>query len=380
MLEEPVKKSILYIITKSNLGGAQKYVLELAEAAMKEGYHVSVACGGTGEAGAALGPLVSKLKNIGITVYPIDGFMRNMSLLNDIKAFFSVWRTIRKSKPDVLHVTSSKAGGIGALAGRLAFVPRIIFTSHGLTVDEVWRPRWQRILIYLSTWTTLRLAHKGIMISTETFNRARNMPGLSSRISLIMNGVSSINFIEKKEARKKLGPEIPNGALWIGGIGELHPNKNWSAAISAMQTLPKNTHLIIIGEGEERPKLESLILNLKLKSRVHLLGYMNGAQYLKALDIFILPSKKEGLPYVLLESGLARLATVASDLPGNRDIIKTGENGMLIDPTPTSIAASLSMLCNNKNLRQELGVSLEKTVLNKFSIEQMTTKTFNLYQ
>jgi len=141
--------NILYIITKSNYGGAQKYIFELASAAKDAGHDVSVACGGTGEADAALGLLADKLIANNIPVHPIRNFLRNMSLLNDMKALFEVWRLIRHQKPDVLHVTSSKAGGIGALAGRFALVPRIVFTSHGLTVDEVWRPRWQRILIYL---------------------------------------------------------------------------------------------------------------------------------------------------------------------------------------------------------------------------------------
>lgn len=370
----------MYIITKSNFGGAQKYVFELAQAARDEGHEVSVACGGTGEADAALGPLANKLEGAGITVYPIDGFMRDMSLLNDIKAFFSVQKIIHKFKPDVLHVTSSKAGGIGALVGRMSFVPKIIFTSHGLTVDETWRPLWQRILIYISTWATLLLTHENIMISTETYDRARNMPGLSSKISLIMNGLSPIEFIEKTEARRKLAPSIPiSDSIWIGGIGELHPNKNWSAAIKAMASLPKNTYLLIIGEGEERLRLEGLIKKYDLSRRVHLLGYIDGAKYLKALDIFILPSKKEGLPYVLLESGSAGIATIASDLPGNRDIIETTENGILVEPTPELIAATLNTLSKDENMRKRLGKRLSNTVQKKFSMTNMLEKTFSLY-
>ena len=306
--------------------------------------------------------------------------MRDMSAMSDLRALFEVWRLFRKTKPDVVHLTSSKAGGIGALAARLAFIPRIIFTSHGLTVDEVWRPRWQRALIYLGTWLTLRLAHHSIMISTETFDRARHMPFMSDRVSLIKNGIAPMPLMEKLSARKVLAPQVPQKEFWIGGLGELHPNKNWEVAITALTSLPPRVHLVIIGEGEDHLQLESTISALKLTGRVHLIGYVDGAsQYLEAFDLFILPSKKEGLPYVLLEAGLAGLATVASDLPGNRDIIETGQTGILVEPNPDLIATSLEFLYRDEGMRRRLGQALENSIRNSFSIETMFQKTFTLY-
>lgn len=370
---------ILYVITKSNWGGAQKYVFELAGASKAAGHEVSVACGGTGEAGAALGDLATKLKRANITVIPVPVFMRNMSILNDLRALFSIWQIIRQQKPDIVHVNSSKAGGIGALAGRLAGKSTVIFTSHGLTVDETWRPWWQRILIYLGTWLTLRLAHHSIMITTETLERVKAMPGLYDKVTLIHNGITPINFIERSNARNSLANYIPHNAFWIGGVGELNPNKNWSVAIKAMTTLPTEAHLIIIGAGEDRMHLNQLITTLKLNDRVHLLGYVDASPYLKAFDIFILPSKKEGLPYVILEAGLAGLPVVASDLPGIKDIIETGHNGFLVKPTPDLIATSLKMLVRDDGMRRRLGNNLKDTVDNKFSIQKMCTETLRLY-
>lgn len=378
-MEMGAKKKILYLITKSNFGGAQKYVFELAVQAKKEGYEVAVACGGTGEAGAATGHLVSLLEEANIDTFHISHFQRNMSPLDDLLALFEVWRLIRKYKPDVLHTTSSKAGGIGALAGRMAGTKKIIFTSHGLTVDEVWRPRWQRALIYIGTWFTLRLADKSIMISTETFERARRMPNMKDRVVLIKNGIAPITFLPRDVARAKLAPQIPPQTLLIGGVGELHPNKNWMAAIIAMTSLPAHLHLIIVGEGEERTSLQKLIAHHHLQNRVHLTGYLDAAQFLKAFDIFILPSKKEGLPYVLLEAGLAELPTVASDLPGIRDIIETGETGLLVEPKPRLLATTLEMLTRDAGMRRRLGAANQAKVAKDFSIELMCEKTFALY-
>ncbi len=108
-----------------------------------------------------------------------------MSLGSDIVAFFDVIRLLRDERTQILHVTSSKAGGIGAFAGRLTDIKTTIFTSHGLTIDETWRPLWQRATIYIGTWFTLKFAHLAIMISTETYERARKMPGMSTKIVLV---------------------------------------------------------------------------------------------------------------------------------------------------------------------------------------------------
>ncbi|MCA9357589.1 glycosyltransferase, partial [Candidatus Kaiserbacteria bacterium] len=180
--------------------------------------------------------------------------------------------------------------------------------------------------------------------------------------------------------RAKLAPHVPQKSLWIGGIGELHPNKNWSAAIIAMSTLSPKNHLLIIGEGEEKLKLEELIAQHNLSEQVHLLGYINAAQYLKAFDIFILPSKKEGLPYVLLEAGLAGVATIASDLPGNHDIIESGQSGLLVKPTPQLISTSLEILLRDEGMRRNLGSNLKQNTETNFSLEKMCQQTFDLYQ
>ena len=373
------RKKILYIITKSNFGGAQKYVYELAVAAKTAGHEVLVACGGTGEAGAATGHLVEKLTAADIETKHIPHFLRNMSLTDDCIAMFEVWNIVRQYKPDVLHVTSSKAGGIGALAGRLAFVPRIMFTSHGLTMDETWRPRCQQVLITCSTWLTLVLTHCSIMISTDTYTRASHMPLLKNKVALVKNGITPIRFLERGAARAKLAPHVPQRSFWIGGIGELHPNKKGQAVIQAMKTLPKSVHLVLIGEGEARKNLEQLIQQEQLIDQVHLLGYIDGATYLKAFDLFVLPSHKEGLPYVLLEAGLAGLPVVASDLPGIRDIITTGQSGLLVQPTPKLLATSLAMLVRDEGMRNKFRLTLQAHIEKEFSITTMYQQTFALY-
>lgn len=376
------KPKVLYLITKSNFGGAQKQVYELACEAKQRNYEVVVACGGTGTKSAETGRLATLLKEAHITVLQIKHFMRDISLSDEILAFFEVIKILRKEKPDILHVTSSKAGGIGALAGRLTGCKRIIFTSHGLTMDENWRPRWQIILISFFTWLTILLSHHTIMISTETYDRVRRMPLLSKKVSLIFNGISPITFLDKTKSQTKLLPNVSpaENLVVIGGSGELHPNKNWSSIIKLMPSFPRNVHLLIISEGEERVALESLVKELGVDGRVHLPGYVNDApQYYTAFDVFVLPSKKEGLPYVILEAGLAHLPVVTSDLPGMHDIITDGVNGYLVQTDSDRLRESIQSLIGDVKLRQKLSTALYGTVHSKFSIERMFTETFATY-
>lgn len=377
-------KKVLYIITKSNFGGAQRYVYDLATNLPKESFSVVVAFGGTGERQAKTGELKEILEKKGIRTIAIKNFMRDMSLLQDVRAFFELFTVIWKEKPDVLHVMSSKAGGLGALAGRIARVPKIIFTSHGLAYDESWRPWWQRTLIWIATWWTFIFSTKVIQLTNDTFMRASRMPFLHNKIVLVHNGRKEPKFITREEARKKLcETESVCGERWVGTIAELTPNKNLRVFIEAIAYMHKEglrAHAWILSDGEEKTSLEQLSKKLSIEHYVHLLGRVpNASSYLKSFDIFTLPSRKEGLPYVLLEAGYAGLPVVASNIPGISDIISHSETGVLVPATPESLAKEYTILLKDPALREKYGSSLRKYVVEHFSISQMIKNTTALY-
>ncbi len=379
-MQSLTNKKILYIITKSNYGGAQKYIYKIASEARASGAHCAVALGGTGTANAEMGTLATLLQEKDIPVYAIKNFMRDVSLLRDIRAGKEIWNILKQEQPDVVHVTSSKAAGIGAFVCRLYGIKQIIFTSHGLAFDETWRPLYQRGAIKLFTWGTIILSTQSIMISRDTEEKTKRMPFVKDKIVRIYNGIDPIAFLDRSATSKMLPFKILTGDILIGGIGELHPNKNWSLAISAMQNLPVHTRLCIIGEGEDRTKLEKQIKTLQLEDRVFLLGHIaNAATYLKVFDIFILPSKKEGLPYVLLEAGQAGCAIVCSNISGNTDIVTDGKNGLLTGHNVESVQHALQQLTENKELRMKYAAEIQITVATTFSIEQMLDQTFRLY-
>lgn len=308
-------KKVLFVITKSNWGGAQKYVFDLATHLPHERFEAVVALGGTGGAQAHTGPLAERLAGAGIRTIFVESFMRDMHLGQDVSAFFELVRIFKKERPDVVHLNSSKAGGLGALAARITGVPTIIFTSHGLTWDEARNPL-ARALIYLATRATFLLCHKVITISQNNYQRAGRCLLCRNKIYLIHNGVGPMEFGSGESVRAA----FPPGATITGTVGELTHNKNQVALIEEARTKP-DMYVAIVGEGELRAMLQAKIKEYGLESRVKLFGFKPAAEVLKGFDVFALPSRKEGLPYVLIEARMAGLPIIANRVGGIPDII-----------------------------------------------------------
>ena len=163
-------------------------------------------------------------------------------------------------------------------------------------------------------------------------------------------------------------------------IGELHKNKGLEYAIEAVKNLEK-VILVIIGEGEERERLQKIIDENNLKEKVFLLGFVkNASAYLPAFDTFILSSVKEGLPYVILEAGSAGLPVIASQVGGIPDLIIDGETGFLIPPKNSEVLAEkIKGLINNPSQRLKFGEKLKTKIISDFSLKQMADKTLKVY-
>jgi glycosyltransferase involved in cell wall biosynthesis len=329
-METHAKKKILFVITKSNWGGAQRYVYDLATALPKDGFDVSVAFGQPGL-------LATKLDEAGIITHPILSLQRDVSLVSDLKSFFELLRLFRTERPDVVHLNSSKAGGVGALAARITGVPRIIFTAHGWPFWEQ-RNLISRSLIYLLSWLTAILSHKVIVVSDYDLSVAKNMPFIGRKTVRIYNGID-LNF--PLYSADIVRHSFPTGAHITGTIGELTHNKNQIALIEEAKNNPE-MYVAIIGDGEDRLYLKRKIEEYGIANRVKLFGFQLAGTVLKGFDTFALPSLKEGLPYVLLEARAAGLPIVANRVGG-------------------------------------VGEILDAKDMNEFSLEQMVQKTIALY-
>lgn len=326
-------KKILFLITKATWGGAQKYVYDLATHLPHEQFNVVVAYGEKGK-------LADDLSAAKIEIRELPSLGRDVAVLSDIKSFFEILTCIRTTKPDVIHLNSSKAAALGALAARLAGVPKIVFTVHGWPFKED-RNMFARALIRFISWFTALLSHATIVVSKTDESIGKAMWLTGERIHYIPIGIDMPNFLSREEASNAL--KIKTEDCRIVTIAELTTNKGIGYAIAAIDLLKKrgvNVSYFVIGDGEHRWIHEKEIEIFGLSDCVHLLGFIpNAARYLKAFDVFVLPSMKEGMPYVLAEAAAAQLPIITTDvvdpmflsLSFDEMIVKPCDSGAIAD-------------------------------------------------
>jgi glycosyltransferase involved in cell wall biosynthesis len=331
------KKKVLYVITKSNWGGAQRYVFDLASNLPKDTFDVAVLLGGTGAKDAGAGLLAAKLQEARIPIIFIRSFMRDVSLLSEWHSFKELLKIFKTEQPDVVHLNSSKAGALGALAARIAGTGRIIFTVHGWPFLEK-RNAAARALIYLLSWFTALLCHTVITISNYDLRAAKAMPGVGHKAVRVYNGIDQDAALGSGDLIRNA---FPLNTRITGTVGELNKNKN---QIALIEEAKKNSemYVAIVGEGEDRAMLEKSISEYGLEGRVKLFGFLPASEALRGFDTFALPSLKEGLPYVLLEAKAAGLPITANRVGG-------------------------------------VGEILDATDMQEFSLERMVKKTVALY-
>lgn len=339
-------KKILFIITKSVWGGAQKYVFDLATNLPKDKFEPAVA-GGEG------GIMADKIKSAELPYFEIKNFQRDISFLKEIFAFFEILKILFKTKPNIVHVSSSKAGGVTgvALFFYKLFATRhssfAIFTVHGWAFLEN-RPEWQIFLIKFFSKLTCLFYNKIICVSHNDYNSAiKNKIAPAKKMTVIHNGINpnDYNFQERTEKE-----------FLVGTIGESTKNKGHKYLIEVEKYFPG--------------------IKFKIISNIP-----DAAKYLKNFDIFVLPSLKEGLPYVILEAGLAGLPVITSNVGGIPEIIENGKDGLLVPPAnPEELAIAIKKLIEDKTLRENLAKNLREKILREFTLEKMIVNTISLYE
>lgn len=313
------KKRLLFLITKGTWGGAQRYVYDLATHTPQEAFEAVVAYGTAGK-------LSDDLAASGMRTVCIPSLARDIALFSDLKSFFAIVRCLRAERPDIVHLNSSKAAALGALAACLLRVPRIVFTVHGWPFGER-RNIVSKALIWLISWLTALLSHAVICVSDHDLRTARHMPLIARKARRIWNGIAlDITF----GSGERIRAAFPPGAAITGTIGELNKNKNHLALIEEARKDP-GRYVAIVGEGELRDMLERKIKEYGLQNRVKVFGFVPAVEALKGFDRFALPSLKEGLPYVLIEAKLAGLPIIANRVGGVGEILDNDMQDFSLD-------------------------------------------------
>ena len=359
-------KKVLFLITKATWGGAQRYVYDLSTHLPQE-FEPIVAFGESGK-------LAADLSSAGIETRVIPSLQRDVAFLSDLTSFFGIWKCIRAAQPDVVHLNSSKAAAFGALAARLRGVPNIIFTVHGWPFNEK-RGELARVMIYLISWLTAVLSHAVIVVSKSDEAQGKQMRGVGKKVRYIPIGIEAPVFLPRGESSSAL--DIATDTPRIVTIAELTPNKGIRYAIETIALLKDRgveVSYTVIGDGEQRAELEDMAVEFSVEDRVRFAGFLADApKYLKSFDVFLLPSIKEGMPYVLLEAAAAGLPIITTSVV-NPEFVERAGNVHAIPPgDPDAIADAI---------QEVLDEGAEKEMFpaqHFFPLSEMVEETAELY-
>jgi len=301
---------ILQLITRSELGGAQRYVAEIARRQRQHGFDVELATG-------ALGWLSDQHESFA-KVHRIPDLVRQIDPARDSAALVTLAKFLRDGRYDVVHTHCNKAGLLGRIAAAIARVPVVAYTSHGSSLAESLSPK--HAMYWVSEQLGARLTDRLFAISeTERAMLLRSV-WMDAEILRVMTVVPE--HIRTMPAEW----ELHENARWdLVAVGNLYPNKGFDVMLPAMAELAKRyprLRLVIYGEGPQRPLLEADIARLGLRDRVVLWGQVTDvSNRILQAGIYVLPSRKEGLPLALLEAMATGVPIVATDVGAVREVI-----------------------------------------------------------
>lgn len=354
-------RPVLHLIDSLDCGGAQQLLVELAKATPRDLHPTSV---------AVIQPtdgLADRLEALGVRVHRLG--RERASIVNPLKLlkYFAgtladVVRLCRREKIAILHCHLSDAEFIGILAGRLARTPHVLDTVHTPMI----LPKRSRLdpRNLIRSWLAprvLNLADWVITVSGETADVLADMGVDREKLRVVENGVAVEDDEREPDPGLRASLGLDGATPVIASVARLTPVKGHVHLLRAMPAVlaaHPGAKLLLLGEGELRGELEAEIDRLGLAGSVLLLGVRSDVrEILRLSDVFVLPSLKEGTSLALLEAMAVARPIVATDIEGNRSLMRHESNCLLVPPADDkALAGALSRLLEDKPLGRALGV------------------------
>ena len=352
------------------------------------GYEVHVACnfieGNTCDQNSII-QLKKRLEEEKVSFYQID-FSRSISRLRqNLRAYNQVKRLMKKNRYCFIHCHSPIGGVVGRLAGWRTKT-KVIYTAHGFHFYKG-APLQNWLLYYPIEVICSGMTDVLITINKEDYQRAKKrmhagkiqyIPGIGINIAQFGSGEGT-DIRDKK--REELG--VTEKRKLLLSVGELKENKNHEVVIKALSEISDADYgYFICGEGKLKNYLQELIVKYSLQDRIKLLGYRPDVRELYlAADLFVLPSKREGLSVALMEAMASGLPVVCTGIRGNVDLVVHKKEGLLVGNPASSDAfkAAVQPLIHSAKMREQMGEAGKRRI-EKFSIQEVEKKMRLLYQ
>lgn len=367
-------KKIGYVITQSEMGGAQKNVLLLADEFLKRGYKVDVICGGQGD----LKKLCEE-KGIG---YICDPYMvREINLPVDFKNFKYLKSLFKENNYDIVHSHSSKAGLLARMAAKSAGIKKNIYTAHGFVFNEPMSNLKKKIYIWCEKYGA-KCGDEVIAVSKKDYDCALDYKISSKENTVyIPNAIKNIDRDSLKPKEKLLGElGVNKDDFIIGNVSNFYDTKGHVYLMDALMRLLDEGYkftALFAGEGKN---LQDMKDKTKNYDSIKYLGYRkDNYDIMNALDLFVLPSVKEGMPYVILEAMNLGKTVLCTKVGALTDMIKDGDNGYIVEPQSSdALYEKLKYILDNKD-KYYLGDKGEEYVKSTFSFESVIDKIEKIY-
>ncbi len=338
---------------------------------------------------SAPGPWVPELEAAGIRHIPLHSSTRGMDPLADLRAARELWRILRRERFDVLHTHNPKPGLYGRVLGRLAGVPIVVNTVHGLyaTPDD---PVVKRAVVYGLEAVASRFSDAELVQSPEDLallKRWRISP--RQRTALLGNGVDlqrfdPVRFTDTDRARIRTSLGIDGDRVVVGAVGRLVAEKGYPELFDAAARLDDRYVVLAIGphDPDKADTLPADVLAGAEAAGVRLLGMRDDVDELyAAMDMFILPSHREGFPRAAMEAAASGLPVIATDIRGCRQVVDDGVNGLRIPVRdPDAIAAAITRLGDDADLRRVMGKASRAKAEAEFDENRVVDRVVTAYR
>ena len=329
-----------------------------------------------------------------VEVHTVD-MPRRITPIGDLRALVRLCRTLRGLRPDIVHAHTPKAGLLGMVAAWLSGVPVRIYSCHGL--PYVTATGWRRKLLRASERVACAVSHSTICVGPSV-KRSLVEDGIASPSKLTVFGAGSTNGID---AERRFNPSavpadavrsvraahgVPADAPLLLFVGRLVRDKGvvelWEAWEQLRDRFPQ-AHLLVVGPVEPQdPVPPGVLEGLRGDGRVHFAGFVDELPSVyAAADVVVLPTYREGLPYVPLEAAAMARPAVCTDVPGCRDVVRHDVTGLLVPARDAAaLAAAVARYLDDPSLRLAHGEAARRHVLATFRPEVIWERTYEHYR
>ncbi len=377
---------VLRVIARLNVGGPALHVTYLARGLAERGYETTLVAGDVARGEASMSFVAEQA---GVEIVTLPGLSRELSPVRDALAAFRLARLIRKLRPDVVHTHTAKAGAVGRTAALLAWPrrPVVVHTFHGHVLRGYFGTGGTLVFRAIETLLA-RASDRLIAVSPEVRDELVALHvATRERFSVVRLGIElepRVRFDgDPDEVRRRHG--IPEGKFVVGWFGRMTAVKRTDDLLTMLAGVRErgvDALLLLVGDGDDRERLEQRAHDLGLARSCLFLGYQEDvAPWYAICDAVVLTSASEGTPVTIIEALAAGRPVVATKVGGVPDVVDEGETGFLVRPHDThALAERLEILAGDPVRRRAMGELGRARMLERYAVGRLVDDVDALYR